>query len=113
MAQRAARPTTTQAVRATVKPKQADRLTSSLADNARSVESSLRESEILDGKRLTGLKSDAAGALSVRHGLGRQPKGWAIVDIDTAANVHRTAWDSDTIELTTSVGDVTIALWVF
>lgn len=43
-----------------------------------------------------------SGTTLVNHGLGRQPIGWALADIDGAATVYRSAWDSSKLSLVSS-----------
>lgn len=46
------------------------------------------------------------------HSLGRQPKGWLIIDSNTGAYFWRSAWDSKTITMNASTGsDVTLLVF--
>jgi hypothetical protein len=37
--------------------------------------------------------------VTIKHGLGRVPVGWMILDRTTAATIHRVSWDSISIVL--------------
>lgn len=50
--------------------------------------------------------------LNIAHMLGRQPVGWFVTDIDSYADVKRTAWSATTLTLEASA-DANVALWVF
>jgi len=54
----------------------------------------------------------ASGSNQLFHDLQRQPKGWLIVDRDSAATVYRTAWDNESITLQASAA-VNIRLYIF
>lgn len=53
------------------------------------------------------------GVTFVNHGLGRNPQGWFVVDINGAAEIYRSSpFNSLTLGLTSSAA-VTVALLVF
>lgn len=54
----------------------------------------------------------SSGSNVIYHDLQRQPKGWLIVDRDSAATVHRTAWDSESITLQASAA-VNVRIYIF
>ena len=54
----------------------------------------------------------ASGSNTIYHDLQRLPKGWLIVDRDSAATVYRTDWDAETLTLQAS-GVVNIRLYIF
>ncbi len=66
---------------------------------------------IVDGVLIEGITITTAG-LAVSHLLGRQPRGWFVVDKTTDANVWRTAWDSRLLTLDASATTV-VSLWIF
>lgn len=66
---------------------------------------------ILDGVQLDGV-SVGTSATAIAHKLGRQPRGWWVVDQDTAATVRRSAWDATTLTLIASSA-CTVSLWVY
>lgn len=66
---------------------------------------------MLSGVQLTDVAVTTAG-VQLEHGLGRQPLGWFITDLDTGVHVWRTAWDKFTLTLDAS-GSATINLWVY
>ena len=57
----------------------------------------------------------ASGALTIQHGLGRQPIGFHVVDVDTAAfTCYRSAAPTpQTIEITPSTNTASVTLHVF
>lgn len=54
----------------------------------------------------------SATPVTVAHRLGRQPRGFLVVDRNGAEVVFRTAWDARTITLAAGAA-VTVSLWVY
>ena len=54
----------------------------------------------------------ASGSTQISHKLGRQPQGWVVTDLNGAATIYRSSWDSKYITLSSSAA-VTASLWVF
>jgi hypothetical protein len=70
------------------------------------------KSDIVDGTLVTDI-SVVVGSNEVSHKLGRQPIGWAVVDVQGAAvSLYRNSWDSRIINLESNA-ESTISLWVF
>lgn len=88
-----------------------DRALAFQQDSTRGAIARISVGTILDGVQVDGAEVGTS-ATAINHLLGRQPKGWAVVDIDTAATVHRTAWDSRTLTLVASSA-CTVSLWVY
>lgn len=56
----------------------------------------------------------AGGTKKIFHRLGRQPRGWRVVDKNKAGDVWRTAWNEETITLATdAAGAITLRVEVF
>ena len=66
---------------------------------------------ILDGVLLTDLDVSTT-ATWFAHGLGRQPRGWMVVDKNADARIWRTDWNSTRIQLDASSA-ANISIWVF
>ena len=80
---------------------------------ARVVEQSL--AELVQDTPAAGNMVEAdliSGTTLVNHGLGRQPIGWALADINGAATVYRSAWDSSKLSLVSSAA-VSAKIWVW
>lgn len=70
------------------------------------------KSDIIDGTIVSDISIEA-GSNEVSHKLGRQPIGWAVVDVQGAApSLYRNSWDSRIINIESDVSS-TISLWVF
>lgn len=78
----------------------------------------LEDNPILDGHLLDRVFFTAAGTYTINHGLGRQIRGWIVVDkMGTVGGppfetMERTAWDDKTLTLDVS-GACCVLLWVF
>lgn len=66
--------------------------------------------DIIRGKFIS--RSLSAGNNIIYHELQRQPKGWIVVDRDSAATVYRSSWDLETLVLTASAS-VDAKIYVF
>lgn len=53
-----------------------------------------------------------AATIAMSHGLGRPPRGWFVVDRDSAATVYRSAWDRWQLTLVGSAA-CNAVVWVF
>lgn len=71
---------------------------------------------VVDAGPLKGRQIDnvavSTSPTAIAHGLGRQPRGWWIVDASAAADLHRAAWDERTITLISSAS-ATVSVWVY
>ena len=97
-------------------PKQPDRVSESLRDQSSSQQRQQRQVSFLqNGRQITGVEIGATAIKAIYHGLGRQPKGWMLTDIDGLdARISRTAWNNKTLTLRNASGaTVTVAVWVF
>jgi len=54
----------------------------------------------------------SSGSNIIYHDLQRQPKGWLVVDRNSAATIYRTAWTTESLTLQASAS-VTIRLYIF
>lgn len=68
-------------------------------------------SPFVGGQLLTAISLSSSTPKSINHGLGRQPVIWVLADITAAAEVYRTAWDTNSITLE-ATADCTVAIWV-
>lgn len=66
----------------------------------------------LDGRLISDLILDSADSIKVSHNLGRQPKGWFVVDQDADANIYETDRTESGLFLKAS-STVTASVWVF
>lgn len=53
----------------------------------------------------------ASGSNTLPHGLATPPQYWTLLDIDAAATVYRSAWDSKTITLVASAA-CNVLIWI-
>lgn len=67
---------------------------------------------IIDGRLVEGEATSTSGT-SVNHGLGRVPRGAIVVKSDSAILVVASAFDKDTITLTSASGTPTVSVWIF
>jgi hypothetical protein len=73
---------------------------------------------LLDGQLLDRVFFVGAGEVVINHGLGRQIRGWIVVDKLGSAggppfeSIERTAWDDKTLTLD-ATGTCCVLLWVF
>lgn len=80
-------------------------------DSVKSVLDDYASKDLLDYVNLTGIVL-AIGSNKITHKLGRQPVGWLTVDRDSACTLHRTAWDSTYLYLTSTAVSI-VDLLVF
>lgn len=73
----------------------------------------LFDSDFTIGRRVT-IKFESAEEKTVNHGLGRQPSGFLVLDVQAPDPVSfcRTGWDRESITLKSS-GPATLTIWVF
>ena len=68
-------------------------------------------STLLNYNEVKNIAITTAG-LAIEHGLGRQPLGWVVTDIDANATVWKTAWDERFLTLDAS-GTANISILVY
>jgi hypothetical protein len=88
-----------------------DRALAFVQDATRGALASITDGTILDGVLLESVAIVTTGT-AIDHTLGRQPRGWKVVDVDAAATIYRSAWSETTLTLVPSA-DCTVSLWVF
>jgi len=102
--------------RTTAMPKQPDRVSEALRDQSASQHRQQQQVPFLNnGRQLTGIEIGAASIKETYHGLGRQPKGWIVTDVDGLdGRISRTAWSTKSITLRNASGaTVTVAVWIY
>ena len=67
----------------------------------------------LQGVQVSGLVMIANTPNSFNHGLGRAPKGWALVDNTASATIWRTQNFNSTSLTLESSANTTISVWIF
>jgi hypothetical protein len=68
---------------------------------------------LLQGQLISNLSLSSSNSQTFNHGLGRNMKGWFIVDINSEANIWRTApFNASTLTLTANA-ETTFSIWVF
>ena len=73
----------------------------------------LADIPILNGRLISDV-AIGTSATEVEHGLEREPAGWIVVDIDTAATIYSTPSSLPKRFLTLTASSAsTISLWVF
>jgi hypothetical protein len=89
-----------------------------LQENVKKFVKVLEDNPLLDGHLLDRVFFTGAATVVINHGLGRQIRGWIVVDKFGSAGgppfetVERTAWDDKTLTLT-ATGTCCVLLWVF
>lgn len=84
-----------------------------LQQNMKKFVKPLEDCPLLDGILLENV--DLANAVNtvINHKLGRQPRGWIVVDhAGTGTLIYRIAWNSSTLTLLAAAA-CTVSLWVF
>jgi hypothetical protein len=89
-----------------------DRTLIQLQNNIKEMFQGLRLCPLIDGVLLDSTTLTTSPT-TIPHNLGRQPQGWLVVDINNAATVHRTAWDTKFLTLQASAINTTVVIWVF
>ena len=77
------------------------------------VEQAIREA--VQGTPAAGVmvSSDiVSGVTPINHGLGRQPIGWLIADLDDAALIYRDSWDASKLYIYSSTA-CSAKFWVW
>lgn len=72
----------------------------------------LFSSQIVDGVLVKNVTLTTT-ATKVSHTLARTPLGYIVVDLNKDARIFRTAWDTNTISLTSTDTGTLVSLWIF
>lgn len=107
-----------------VVPLQQSREAQAIAGAVKQGEKSARAEQGVEARLVADANGDTSydiasgGTIQIYHQLGRQPKGWRLVDLYATATigaaVRRTAWDADTLTLANDAGvAVTVSVEVF
>ena len=89
-------------------PKDAERAVANVVTSL----SRVYKSDIIDGTLVAGIVLES-GSNEISHKLGRQPIGWAVVDVQgVAPALYRNSWNSRIIDIESDAA-ATISLWVF
>jgi hypothetical protein len=101
------------AIRASAQPRTGDRTTQVTADNQKSMQTQLRNVPFMAGRAIPAISLVGSTAKTVKHALGRIPKGWIVTDRTVAADaVRRISWDKDDIVLSTATTQ-TLSIWIY
>lgn len=72
--------------------------------------SAIASNPVQGGQFIKG--SLSTSPLKINQTLGKVPSGWIITDIDATAEIHRTAWDVNSITLV-ATGNCNVSILVF
>jgi hypothetical protein len=84
-------------------------------DAIASVFNAILKKQILDGRIIKDIFLDSSeNPTAVKHGLGKEPRGWIVIKQDASASVYQSTSSTPqaTLDLNSSA-DVTVSLWVF
>jgi len=94
------------------KIKVSDRELDQVQQNVLAAFGPLTKIEILQGRQINAVDLTTT-AVNVAHGLGRQPLGYIVTDLNKNAVVFRTDWDANFISLQSSATGTIVSLWVY
>lgn len=89
-----------------------DRELEQVQQNVLSAFGPLTKIAILQGRQIDAVALTTT-AVNVAHGLGRQPLGYIVTDLNKNATVFRTDWDANFISLQSSATDTVVSIWVY
>jgi hypothetical protein len=101
------------AIRSSPQPKRSDFADLKTSERADAQQRDVNRVPWMDGKWLRGLDL-VVGNLVVRHGLGRQPRGWWTTSRDDTATImsQPSTWDRDRMTFNSSA-PIAADIWVF
>lgn len=81
-----------------------------LQDNVDTALTELQQALFISGK-IIAVTAAASGQTTVIHNLGYVPRLWVLTDKQDDANIHREAWDRQTITFTTNKA-AKFSIWI-